>query len=174
MQHESPDQPRALWVARAVRHATESPCVKSKRGVLIFRRGCDILDEAGTKAYVYGFNQPPPGFVCGGDAACRAACSKIAVHAEQQALLELSTLGHLRHGPLDALHVKVVDGALVAGGGPSCVYCSKLLLAAGIARMWLYEARAEGPRWVCYDTTEFHRLSLEACRLPAIQAQERS
>lgn len=42
------------------------------------------------------------------------------------------------------VHVKVVGGALVAGGPPSCELCSKEILDAGyVDLVWLYEAQ----RW---------------------------
>lgn len=49
----------------------------------------------------------------------------------------------------DLVHVKVVhgplaDGKLVAGGGPSCVQCSRLIVDVGfIAGVWLHEATPE-------------------------------
>lgn len=163
--------PHASLIGQAVKTALMSPCMKSKRGVVIFRarpeifRMADILDVAGTCGLVYGFNHPPAGFQCERNDVCRAACSKVAVHAEQHALVRLREVGALR-GRVEALHVKVVDGVLVAGGGPSCVECSKLLLEAGVSAMWLYEARPEGDTWVRYEMERFHFLSLEAHGLP--------
>lgn len=163
--------PPASLIEAAVKAALMSPCMKSKRGVVIFRarpeifRRADVLDDAGTCAFIYGFNHPPARFTCAGDEACRAACSKVAVHAEQHALVRLREVGSLR-GRVEALHVKVVDGALVAGGGPSCVECSKLLLEAGVSAMWLYEARPDGGVWIRYEMERFHFLSLEAHGLP--------
>jgi hypothetical protein len=56
----------------------------------------------------------------------------------------------------DMLHVKTVDGELVPSGGPSCVQCSKLALAAGIAGVWLFHEDG----WRRYGAVEFHELSL--------------
>lgn len=156
MRHDPP----ADVVEKAIKAARTSPCAKSKRGVVLF-------DDVGPISVAH--NAPPAGFTCDGSDACRAACGRVAVHAEQRAIL----LGAERPYSLDvasALHMKVVDGELVAGGGPSCVDCSKLILAAGIAYVWLYEAHPAGPKWVRYDAVEFHRLSLVANGLPVIQA----
>lgn len=157
------NNPPPFLIKVAVEAARRSPCAKSKRGVVI---------ADGELVLGIGCNAPPPGFVCEGSDACRAACAKVAVHAEQSALLR--AVGEIQHlertspravAPL-ALHVKVVDNELVAGGGPSCVDCSKLLLAGGVMWVWLYEARPDGDAWVQYDAEEFHRLSLAAHRYP--------
>lgn len=44
---------------------------------------------------------------------------------------------HLQH--LDLVHVKVVNGELVAGGPPSCWQCSRTIYDALIGGVWLYE-----------------------------------
>lgn len=119
-----------------------SPC-RSKRGVALFR---------GDDAVTYGYNYKPRGFDCDGSEACKATCHMEAVHAEQQALL----LAGMRASGCDMLHVKTVDGRLVASGDPSCVQCSKLALAAGIAGVWLYHESG----WRRYEASEFHRISL--------------
>jgi deoxycytidylate deaminase len=131
----------------AIEMATCSPC-RSKRGAVVFGRIVGNLISR-------GYNFKPNGFNCDGSEACKATCRTEAVHAEQMALLNAGT----RAGGLDLLHAKAVDGRLVSSGGPSCVQCSKLILAAGVAGVWLYD---EG--WHRYDSTEFHRLSLEASR----------
>jgi deoxycytidylate deaminase len=137
-------EPPAHIVQLAVEAATCSPC-RSKRGVAIFN-GADLV--------TVGYNYKPRGFDCDGSSACKATCREQAVHAEQAALITAPwpVLG------AEMLHVKAVDGALVASGGPSCVQCSKLILSSGIAGMWLYEDHG----WRRYEAAEFHRLSLDA------------
>jgi hypothetical protein len=60
------------------------------------------------------------------------------------------------------LHVKVVKGIATISGPPSCWQCSRLILEAGIAGMWLLHS--EGLHR--YTAEEFHRLTLEHCKLP--------
>jgi deoxycytidylate deaminase len=137
-------EPPAHIVELAVQVAGWSPC-RSKRGVVIFR-GDDVV--------THGYNYKPSGFDCDGSEACKSTCRKEAIHAEQQALLSAGT----KASGADMLHVKAVDGALVPSGGPSCVECSKLAKAAGIAGFWLYHDQG----WRRYDISEFHALSLAA------------
>jgi deoxycytidylate deaminase len=144
-------------VREAIRVARLSPCAKSKRGVVTF-------DDKGIRASAS--NGPPPGFRCDGSDACRAACPKVAVHAEQRALfLEERVYGE------EMLHVKVFGGELVPGGGPSCPDCSKLILEAGIVAMWLYEHRGNEAVWVRYTAEDFHRRTLLECGLPVLTAE---
>lgn len=128
----------------AVEVSRWSPC-RSKRGVVVFS-GADVV--------THGYNYKPRGFDCTQDAACKATCRREAIHAEQQALM----LAGRRAEGSDMLHVKTVNGALVTSGGPSCVECSKLARAAGIAGVWLFHESG----WRRYTAEEFHRLSLEA------------
>lgn len=139
------ETPPCWAVHTAVKAAMFSPC-RSQRGVVVY-------DQTGVLGS--GYNSKPKGFECDGSAACKANCRNEAVHAEQSALL--ASRGRLTGGAI-LIHVKVVDGELVASGGPSCVQCSKLILHAGIEWVWLYHV--EG--WRRYHVAEFHRLSLEA------------
>lgn len=142
---------QALQIAEAV--ASQSKCAKSKRGVIIW-------DASGILSC--GSNSPPPGFVCDGSDACRASCGKVAVHAEQRALLKAlsSVVG------AEMLHTKVNEyGRAVPGGPPSCSDCSKLIVEAGIARMWLYETVDGTPTLVRYTAEEFHSKTLLNCGL---------
>lgn len=141
------EQPPPDIVAAALRAAAQSPC-RSKRGAAIFTN---------TRLVVTGFNHRPDG--CDGSALCKASCRVTAIHAEQDALLGVSVLAE----GADMLHVKSVDGALVPSGPPSCVQCSKALLHAGIANMWLYHADG----WKRYPAREFHWLSLAALPVAA-------
>lgn len=142
-QHQNEPPPHI--VIRALEMACESPC-RSKRGVVIFR-GADVITR--------GFNFKPKWFECDGSATCKADCRWKAVHAEQHALLAAGT----KASGAEMLHVKAVNGVLVSSGGPSCVECSKLALAAGIAGVWLYD---DG--WRRYAIKEFHQLSLTSAR----------
>lgn len=137
-------QPPTYIIQLAIEASQCSPC-RSKRGVAIFNRS-DLV--------TVGYNHKPSGFECDGSTTCKATCRVEAVHAEQAALLSADwrVLG------AEMLHVKTVDGALVPSGGPSCVQCSKLILAAGIEAMWLYQ----NDGWHRYEADEFHRLSLAA------------
>jgi len=143
-------EPPQYAVDLAIEVSGWSPC-RSKRGVVIFQAGCIVC---------YGYNYKPRGFDCDGSEACKATCNREAVHAEQQALLTAGASA----GGAEMLHVKTVNGALVASGGPSCVQCSKLALVAGIAGVWLYHTTG----WHRYEMAEFHRLSLAA--LPSAPA----
>lgn len=147
----------------AVEAARLSPCSKSKRGVVLWNRR--------SGRYVSACNAPPPGFVCDGSDSCRGACGKVAVHAEQTALLKAAQEGFNPVGK-EMLHVKVFVAEAVGSGGPSCVDCSKLILRAGIKKVWLYEPILYLPRLVDYDPVSFHALSLEAKGLPVILADD--
>jgi len=61
-----------------------SPCMKSQRGVVVFRRDTGVVSR--------GFNGQPPPFTCDGSTACREACSRLCVHAEMAALMSLGRL----------------------------------------------------------------------------------
>lgn len=130
---------------QAVKVACESPCQKSKRGVVLWHpERFDILCG--------GYNHLPRGFSCNGSQVCRENCSTLCIHAEMTAILEAQCGIQDFH----MLHVKVVDGKAVPSGPPSCVECSKHILKAGIDTMWLLHE--EG---LCgYSAVEFHKLSL--------------
>lgn len=142
-------QPPPHVIDFAVEIASMSPC-RSKRGAVIFD-GDDILS--------HGYNFKPKPFDCDGSETCKATCRAEAVHAEQMALLCMRGSAFQK----EMLHVKAVDGKLVASGGPSCVQCSKLALAIGIAGVWLFHEDG----WRRYDSAEFHHLSLAAASLPS-------
>lgn len=115
-------------VATCVQEAQLSPC-QSKRGAIVFDQRGVILS--------YGHNDQPLPFMCTGRDDCKKNCGKTAVHAEQAAILGLSTY---YHGELSMMHVKAVDGYSEmpkASGPPSCPECSKLILARGIEFMYL-------------------------------------
>lgn len=149
---------------RAIAAATSSPCAKSKRGVALW--------HPHTAALWVACNTPAVGR-CDGSEACRAACPRICIHAEQSVLLLAGRANGRGPKGAELLHVKVVPTrsstgivdvdsfALTASGPPSCVECSKLLLAAGVAGVWLYHENG----WRRYETLEFHERTLETLGL---------
>lgn len=172
--------PPPYSIRMAIAAAAHSPCAKSKRGVAVY-------DGVSGDFIVACANSPPHPFVCAdvlrtrkAEAAlvhCKEACAKIAVHAEQAAVIAAMELRHLAftlphaHRP-GLVHAKVVDGELVAGGGPSCWQCSKFLLTVGVSGIWLYEKPqlddgAVPPAWHFYTPIEFHMETLSNVDLPA-------
>jgi deoxycytidylate deaminase len=143
------DEHEALRIA--VEKGAQSPCSKSKRGVVIWSSTDPRVLVAGAH------NGPPPGFACDGSDACRKACGQRCVHAEQRALTCFTE-------QTDLLHVKVVDGEAVPSGPPSCVACSKVILDRGIQRVWLLHET--GLR--LYSAHDFHVQSLLHHELPLI------
>ena len=172
-------------ISAACGAAMMSPCRKSKRGAVIFKRS----HAAGQNTlFATSYNSPPWPYECDGSEGCRSGCREIAVHAEQRALLD-SGIGDVpwRERPdLELVHVKVVKPAgcetkcdhdpishLVPSGPPSCAQCSKLILEARIGCVWLFEPvgvyAASEPVpvdwdrtgvWSRYDSASFHRISL--------------
>lgn len=128
----------------AISTANESPC-RSKRGVAIW-------DKKGLIRLAHN-HQPAP-FICDGSERCKKTCGKTAVHAEQHAILA-SDPGRLSGASM--LHIKTIDRKPVPSGPPSCLECSKLILQAGIAYMWLLH---EGG-WKWYTAAEFHQRTAE-------------
>ncbi len=161
------NQPPDYVIEEARRAGAESPCAKSKRGVVLFDSG---LHAARVRANVQlgravidsivissGFNGPPEGFTCSGTMMCKSHCRDVCVHAEARAILAVNTVDQtylvrmtnmVRQwrfplAGLDLVHVKVVDGAAVSGGPPSCLQCSTLIVEVGLRGVWLLEAQ----RW---------------------------
>jgi ADP-ribose pyrophosphatase YjhB (NUDIX family)/deoxycytidylate deaminase len=149
--HVAELQPWAI--ERAVSMACLSPCSKSKRGVVVLRANGTIVGS--------GFNHPPGGRACAGTDACRADCGKLCVHAEMSALRDAGSAA----GPLEVVHVKVVDGRLVAGGGPSCSPCARDLLDDGrVVAVWLFHVDG----WRRYPIADFYETTMRECGLPIL------
>lgn len=176
------DKPPDSVIEVARQMAVLSPCQKSKRGVVIYHPDPPKPYEQNFIAGD-GYNGHPsnPFARCDGSEACRRDCAKLCVHAEARALLYArdwcNDRFHERYIPdakipnymmpkLVMVHVKVVDTIVVAGGGPSCWQCSRDILEAGIAGVWLYEQpidRSAFPAWRFYTAIDFHRATLKAC-----------
>lgn len=174
-------EPPLSVVEQAVKAARNSPCAKSKRGVVVF----GMCENGKIEIFSEGFNGPPAPFDCSGRPQCIRDCGRIAVHAEIRALAELRRPTYARYRgksgmPVDGLHlvhVKAVHGELVPGGGPSCEACSKVILDRGVIDwIWLYErpvisvelrnvpeaGEPDPPNvWRKYDARDFHEISLE-------------
>lgn len=159
MTHPFATEPPKEMVDRAINTAQFSGCSKSQRGVVAYMH--DIYGStAAFQVLEFGTNGPPQPFQCDGSPACRKDCSKRCIHAESRALRGISKYGESLNY-VDLVHVKVVDGVLAAGGGPSCVDCSKEILDVGVRGVWLYEISiAIEPTWCFYAALEFHRVSL--------------
>ena len=136
----------------AIDEANRGPCAKSQRGVILWSG----------EYFVTAYNAPPWPLRCTGTDACRKACGKICVHAEQAALLKFDWSLKPHGRDVHMLHVKTVDDVKVASGPPSCWQCSRLILEAGVDYMWLLHD--DGLRR--YAALEFHRLTLQHCGLP--------
>jgi deoxycytidylate deaminase len=144
----------AMWAAK------HSACAKDQRGAAVWHPEYGVI--------VNGHNGPPDPFTCDGSEACRAACGKLAVHAEMRAVLKYQRTVKL--GPpvgMHVLHIRTVDGKPVTSGPPSCISCSRDMLEAGVAVVWLWHDTG----WTSYPAEVFHRLSLqhEKHRLPVIR-----
>lgn len=140
------DEPPESAVLHAISIAKMSPCAKSKRGATVY----EVDADGDLVCIVNAAFNGPPGFrafsTCGGSDECRRDCGKICMHAEERAIVainkdEWQRFGdrgmHLQH--LELVHVKVVNGSLVPGGGPSCWQCSRTVLDEQIGAVWLYE-----------------------------------
>lgn len=131
--------PSAHAVKRAIDIARMSPCAKSQRGAVLF-----VSRDHRTKIIAYANNHQPAPFACTKSAACFEHCGMLCLHAEQAALLALTEAEHdgqdgYEHRDMSMLHIKVVDGPPVAGGPPSCLQCSRLIVDSDIEGVWLYQ-----------------------------------
>lgn len=143
-------------IESATRAGASSPCAKSKRGVAVFaRHGGPIIAD---------HNAPPAPFFCDGSDACKAACGKVAVHAEERALNGYRALvGGIPVHSVSVLHLKIVDGAPVPSDTPSCVTCSRSMLELQIGWVWLWTSAG----WRSWTALDFHAETLRNLSLPA-------
>ena len=184
------------YVIEAARLAAiQSPCAKSKRGVVLFNPeqaerelrwhgavdSTDRLTFRATHVIISsGFNGPPPPYECKNSMVCRGSCRDVCLHAEQRAII--AALGCDDVGDLELVHVKVIDGQVVAGGGPSCLQCSKLVAEVGIRGVWLFEAPSGLPYanpdatapgvWRFYHANAFHEATLANNGIASLGAVE--
>ena len=181
-------------VAEAVAAARQSPCAKSRRGVVIFdpdQVDKIMLEYPGNFAYrrlewlsATGYNAPPEPMYCNANdlrqygaapESCftRSNCGKVAMHAEANALIQLTCNRALSH--MDGFHMLHVEidreDAPMSCDGPSCWQCSKAILADGrISRVWLLQTALVHPgtailgfgeaRWVGWSALDFHCATL--------------
>lgn len=157
-------------IERARQAAMASPCGHSKRGSVVYRHEYPMFG----RVFGVGWNHPPAPMICDNSVVCHVDCSVLCVHAEDAALLEgVPKAAEVCIEPeqLSIVHVKVIDGVIVPGGAPSCVYCSKQILEVRIGVVWLYEL-SEHPlavrgRWKPYNALEFHQASLRNTGRPS-------
>lgn len=145
-------QPPSEIIEAARQAALRSPCAKSKRGVVLFNpRMIDhpLMARRSSPPHAIatlGFNGPPRGFECKDSMQCRGNCAEICMHAEQRAIL--SALSHSTQliDDLELVHIKAVagpepgGGGIVAGGPPSCLQCSRLVVDVELRAVWLWES----------------------------------
>lgn len=142
-------------VEHAIRIASGSPCQKSKRGEVVFDDFGRVLSAAS--------NRPPIPRICDGTTKRRASCAKRCLHAEDTAIAMVMSLPLEHRRRIEVLHVKVVNGDLVPGDGPSCWQCSRRILDSGVSAIWLFQDGAAGwpnpvrswPTWVRWPALEF-------------------
>ena len=153
--------PSSNVVDMAISVAIRSPCMKSKRGCVVFQDAT---------VYGIGYNHPPDPMICDGSAACREHCNKLCVHAEAAAIADFLRLHRSDTGvchpakSYEILHIKVVACKAVPSGPPSCWQCSRQILDAKFGGVWLLHEAG----WRRYTATEFHVLTLQHHGLPVI------
>lgn len=175
------DAPPDYVIEAARLAAVQSPCAKSKRGVVLFNpedAERDVLHLSTTERIAFqashvlissAFNGPPAPYECKASDACRAACRDICLHAEQRALLAAidREITPVRRR-LELVHVKVTNGIVVPGGGPSCLQCSRLVVEVQLRGVWLYELAGLESRWCFYSAKMFHEATLAYHGLSAL------
>lgn len=168
-------RPPQFAIDAAVAEARKSPCAKSQRGVVLYndedtdRWAAGSLEVYDMRAMIAGagFNGPPRGFSCMGAERCGDACARLCLHAEDRAIRASGLLDDVVD--LVLVHVKVVNGELVAGKRPCCEACSKVIVETGVKGVWLFEACSnpdDDDRWVYYDAVGFHLTTLDNLELP--------
>lgn len=126
----------------------DGTCDKSKRVSSIY--------SPSRQTYVIATNSPPAPFTCTKDDDCRKNCSKLAVHAEERAIIKAAKSNLLPENNLHCFHLKIQHNVPVPSKEPSCVYCSRKMLEFGINYMWLYVDSG----WKSWKMENFHRESL--------------
>ncbi len=171
------DEPPKEMIDVARLAAIQSPCAKSKRGVVAYRDWGDRGPEwKRFHQLSAAFNGPPGSIECLGSDDCRRDCAKRCVHAEVRALRGILDRDkfHASDVHIVLLHVKVVEGDVVAGGGPGCWQCSREILDAGfIHGIWLFQTglsvtsrHGQPDRWRYWEALDFHRETCAALGIP--------
>lgn len=150
------DEHQALEAA--IEAAKQSPCMKSQRGVVIWRRDLPHVIAS-------GWNHPPEPFECGRNRQCMQDCGKLCIHAEEDAILK--ALQQRGVADFNITHVRVVDGKAVPSGPPSCWQCSRTILQLRFKAVWLLHE--DGLH--AYDPEEFHWLTLDNESLPVFRPE---
>lgn len=162
-------RPPQFVIDACARAAAKSPCMKSKRGSVLFNpeeiegwaTGSGDYRETTVEQFIVasGWNGPPPDFRCTRNSICRKACGQICVHAEERAIraagclvdLEDLELVHIKvqefpieMGPVELAHTQLMtlpEGrfAPVATGTPSCTTCARTIADTAIKGVWLWE-----------------------------------
>lgn len=138
----------------AITAGRRSSCQKDKRGAAAW--------HPESSHHAAASNSPEWPFRCDGSAACRAACGKLAVHAEERALWlweqqlhEAERCGVMRFP--EVVHIAIHHGLPVTSGPPSCLTCSRTMLLHRVAAVWLWHDTG----WRRYPMIEFHTLTLQ-------------
>jgi deoxycytidylate deaminase len=181
--------PSPMAIAAAAVAAIRSPCVKSKRGAVLFNPVTGLVttgmwnsrpdNKCDTLCQPSGF-QLLPGSVP--QIGHLSRCSMLCVHAEVRAIRVAGLVSERSQfvadgdmafvlTDLELVHVKVNNrGTLVPSGPPSCWQCAKEIADTGLLGVWLYEAD-EGPRgeaidtWNFYPNKQFYELTMKECKL---------
>jgi len=80
------------------------------------------------------------------------------LHPEQAAILAVGRREFM--ADCDLVVAKVKDESLLPMKAPSCVYCSKLILAAGLQGVWVLHEHG----WHRYSAIEFHAACIKGNR----------
>lgn len=137
---------------------------QSNHSLCVSKRGCAIWGERihSTQPLIIGrgYNKHTGIRGCLQNSQCKVTCRSLAVHAEQVALMDaLHNNVHIHNQPIFMVHVKTQNNKLVPSGPPSCVQCSKLILASPMRITGVYLFHEQG--WGFYPTIQFHALSME-------------
>ncbi len=135
------------YMAEAIKAAVNSPCEKSKRGIVIVKDN-EIIGA--------GYNKPPFESGCVPNV-CRDICADYCEHAEVFAGLDSLKKNKDPSGGR-MYHAKIQEGFLKDCGPPSCVRCSSLASVIGIKDFVLQHKGGYG----LYEMREFHELSLRS------------
>ena len=155
----------ALVLQATVREAIAGPCRKSRRGALLL---ADNMLEIGV-------NRRADGRACTGSAACRASCAQICNHAEEAAVIG-AMRRRARLENVHVLHVAIGEDDKPRSDkiAPSCITCSRLMLAAGVSVVWLWGLTGARHEWCPWPMRDFHEATLRTCGADVRATEDRS